>query len=181
MIRVHIDSVRISLMTQSRVVVLRETGSSRYLPIWIGAPEADAITLRLQGIRVDRPLTHDLLFNTIRILGAEVEYVVVTALKNDIFYAEIVLDLDGEEVRIDSRPSDALALAVRAEVPIYVEEEVMDEAGRLPDTDVSQHVALDASVSGEVTTEELVDEEDLGAFADFIEGLDLDDLGTESP
>ncbi len=178
MIRVDIDSVRISLMTQSRVVVLREVGSQRFLPIWIGAPEADAITLRLQGIHVDRPLTHDLLYNTIRTLGAEVEYVVVTELKNDIFYAEIVLEMNEEEIRIDSRPSDALALAVRAEVPVYVAEEVMDQAGRMPDENIAPHILLESSSSQE-PQEEDVDEDDLGAFADFIEGLDLDDLGGE--
>ena len=178
MIEVHIDSVRISLMTQSRVVVLREVDSQRYLPIWIGAPEADAITLRLQGIQVDRPLTHDLLFNTIRTLGAVVEYVVVTELRNDIFYAEIVLEWNEEEVRIDSRPSDALALAVRAEVPIYVEEEVMEEAGRVPEEGVAPNVIIDSGTSLE-QAEEDVEEDDLGAFADFIEGLDLDDLGAD--
>ncbi len=178
MIEVHIDSVRISLMTQSRVVVLREVDSQRYLPIWIGAPEADAITLRLQGIQVDRPLTHDLLFNTIRTLGAVVEYVVVTELRNDIFYAEIVLEWNEEEVRIDSRPSDALALAVRAEVPIYVEEEVMEEAGRVPEEGVAPNVIIDGGTSLE-QAEEDVEEDDLGAFADFIEGLDLDDLGAD--
>jgi len=178
MIKVSIDSVRISLMTQSRVVVLREVGSQRYLPIWIGAPEADAITLRLQGIQVDRPLTHDLLFNTIKTLGAVVEYVVVTELRNDIFYAEIVLEVNEEEVRIDSRPSDALALAVRAEVPIYVAEEVMDEAGRIPDEGIAPSVILDTSTAQEEAEEEM-EEDDLGAFADFIEGLDLDDLGTD--
>ncbi|HEY80228.1 MAG TPA: bifunctional nuclease family protein [Anaerolineae bacterium] len=178
MIEVHIDSVRISLMTQSRVVVLREVDSQRYLPIWIGAPEADAITLRLQGIQVDRPLTHDLLFNTIRTLGAVVEYVVVTELRNDIFYAEIVLEWNEEEVRIDSRPSDALALAVRAEAPIYVEEEVMEEAGRVPEEGVAPNVIIDSSSSLE-QAEEDEEEDDLGAFADFIEGLDLDDLGAD--
>ncbi len=176
MIEVNIDSVRISLMTQSRVVVLREVGSQRYLPIWIGAPEADAITLRLQGIQVDRPLTHDLLFNTIRTLGAVVEYVVVTELKNDIFYAEIVLEQNEAEVRIDSRPSDALALAVRAEAPIYVAEEVMEEAGRVPDEGIAPNIIIDPSSSQEQGEEE-DEEDDLGAFADFIEGLDLDDLG----
>ncbi len=177
MIEVNIDSVRISLMTQNRVVVLREIGSQRYLPIWIGAPEADAITLRLQGIHVDRPLTHDLLYNTITTLGADVEYVVVTELKNDIFYADIVLDLDESEIRIDARPSDAIALAVRAEVPIYVVEEVMEEAGRIPDADLSPGILF--GTPDEVAEGEEVEEEDLSAFADFIEGLDLDDLSSD--
>jgi len=179
MIEVNIDSVRISLMTQNRVVVLREIGSQRYLPIWIGAPEADAITLRLQGIHVDRPLTHDLLYNTITTLGAEVEYVVVNELKNDIFYAEIVLDLDESEIRVDSRPSDAIALAVRAEVPIYVMEQVMEEAGRIPDSDLSPGILFGAPSEETAAAEEEVADEDLGAFADFIEGLDLDDLSSD--
>ena len=181
MIEVNIDSVRISLMTQNRIVVLREINSQRYLPIWIGAPEADAITLRLQGIHVDRPLTHDLLYHTISALGADVEYVVVNKLKNDIFYAEIVLDVRENELRIDSRPSDALALAVRAEVPIYVTEKVMAEAGRVPEKEVSPDALLGTQPEDEsldVDIEE-VEVEDLGAFADFIEGLDLDDLSRE--
>ena len=178
MIEVNIDSVRISLMTQNRVVVLREIKSQRYLPIWIGAPEADAITLRLQGIQVNRPLTHDLLYNTITTLGADVDYVLVTELKNDIFYAEIVLDLDESEIRIDARPSDAIALAVRAEVPIYVTEEVMNEAGRIPDADLSPNILFGTSSAEQDETDE-GEEEDFGAFADFIEGLDLDDLNKD--
>jgi len=178
MIEVSIDSVRISLMTQNRVVVLREVGSQRYLPIWIGAPEADAITLRLQGIQVDRPLTHDLLFNTIRILGAEIEYIVINELKNDIFYAEIVLDRVESELHIDARPSDAIALAVRAEVPVYVMEEVMATAGRIPDADLSPGILFGAPSDTQEEDVE-VEEEDLGAFADFIEGLDLGDISEE--
>ena len=104
MIEVTIDSVRISLMTQHRVVVLREMGSDRYLPIWIGAPEADAITLRLQGVQVERPLTHDLLFQTINALGAEVQHVVVHDLRSDVFHAQIVVEYNERELQIDSVP-----------------------------------------------------------------------------
>ncbi|RUA17775.1 MAG: bifunctional nuclease family protein [Clostridia bacterium] len=177
MIEITIDSVRISLMTQNRVVVLREVSSRRYLPIWIGAPEADAITLRLQNIQVDRPLTHDLLYNTITTLGAEVSHILINQLKNDIFYAEIVLDLDEGPTRIDARPSDAIALAVRAEVPIYVAEEVMEAAGRTPEADLSESILLDAPSKQDEPEE--VKPEDMGAFADFIEGLDLDDLSED--
>lgn len=173
MVEVTIDSVRISLMTQHRVVVLREKGSQRYLPIWIGAPEADAITLRLQGVQVERPLTHDLLVRILRTLGAEVQYVVVNDLRADVFYAQIVLEFNEREIRIDSRPSDAIALAVRAEVPLYVSEKVMNEASRLPDEDVSPSI-----LEGVEEEEPEVAGEDLSAFADFIEELDLDDLGT---
>lgn len=172
MIEVIIDSVRISLMTQHRVVVLREKGSQRYLPIWIGAPEADAITLRLQGVHVERPLTHDLLAKTIAALGAETQYVVVSDLRSDIFYAQIVLEYNEREMKIDARPSDAIALAVRAEVPVFVSEKVLDEAGRMPDEDVAP------SILGEIAAAAAEgSDEDLGVFADFIEELDLDDLG----
>ncbi|MCP4166530.1 MAG: bifunctional nuclease family protein [Chloroflexi bacterium] len=176
MIEVTIDSVRISLMTQHRVVVLRETDSQRYLPIWIGAPEADAITLRLQGVQVERPVTHDLLARSISTLGAEVQYVVINDLRSDVFYAQIVLEYNEREIKVDSRPSDAIALAVRSEVPIYIAEKVMSEAGRLPDKDVAPGI-LEGD-KGE-SSEPEVKSEDLGVFADFIEELDLDDLGND--
>ncbi len=172
MIEVVIDSVRISLMSQHRVVVLREKGGQRYLPIWIGAPEADAITLRLQGVQVERPLTHDLLARTIRSLGGEMQYVIVNDLRSDVFYAQVVVEYNERELQIDSRPSDAIALAVRAEVPLFVSDKVMKEAGRLPDEDVAPSL-----VEGERADEPEVSGEDLGAFADFIEELNLDDLG----
>lgn len=174
MIEVVIDSVRISLMSQHRVVVLREKGGQRYLPIWIGAPEADAITLRLQGVQVERPLTHDLLARTIRSLGGEMQYVIVNDLRSDVFYAQVVVEYNERELQIDSRPSDAIALAVRAEVPLFVSDKVMKEAGRLPDEDVAPSL-----VEGERADEPEVSGEDLGAFADFIEELNLDDLGSK--
>ena len=174
MIEMTIDSVRISLMTQHRVVVLREKGSQRYLPIWIGAPEADAITLRLQGVQVERPLTHDLLARVFSSLGAEVQYVIVNDLRSDVFYAQIVVEYNEREMQIDSRPSDAIALAVRAEVPIYVSDKVMSDAGRVPDEDVTPGILEGARA--EASEAEI---EDLGVFADFIEELDLDDLAGE--
>jgi len=173
MIEVNIDSVRISLMSQHRVVVLREENSERYLPIWIGAPEADAITLRLQGVQVERPLTHDLLAHSISAMGAEVQYVMVSDLRSDVFYAELVLEYNERELRIDARPSDALALAVRAEVPVYVSKKVMNAAGRIPDRD------LTASILEGRDDDDDIGDEDLGVFAEFIEGLDLGDLGIE--
>lgn len=176
MIEVNIDSVRISLMSQHRVVVLREENSERYLPIWIGAPEADAITLRLQGVQVERPLTHDLLARSISAVGAEMQYVVISDLRSDVFYAEVVLEFNERELRIDARPSDAIALAVRTEVPVYVSEKVMSEAGRIPDQDIKASILEGRSG---VSKEEDASDEDLGAFAEFIEGLDLDDLGVE--
>lgn len=172
MIEVSINSVRVSLMSQHRIVVLQEQGSERYLPIWIGPFEADAITIQLQGIEVTRPMTHDLLGKVITSLGGEVLRVVISDLENDTFFAKIILDVDGELIEVDSRPSDAIALSVRAEVPIFVDERVMDQAGMMPEEEVG--VTETASVRGE--SEGPNGEEDLEAFRDFVDGLDLDSL-----
>ncbi len=167
MIEVAIDSVRVSLVSQYRLVVLKESGSERYLPIWIGPFEAEAITLQMQGVEVPRPLTHDLLKKMIGTLGGHVSHIVVTDLRQETFYATIVLDLNGRRIEIDSRPSDAIALAVRSSVKIFVNETVMESAAIVPEEDIS----------GAVSKEE---EERLSAFSDFIDTLDLDDLGKES-
>lgn len=172
MIEMTIESIRVSLRNYQRVVILREQGSDRYLPIWIGPAEADAIAVRLQEQSVARPLTHDLLNNMIGEFGASVKFVVVNNLENDTFYAKITVEHDGRTLEVDSRPSDAIALAVRANVPIYADESVLDRAG----------VLLNAEAEGGeeppgVTAEEL---EKLSAFSEFIEELDLDDLGDTS-
>lgn len=169
MVRVEIDCIRMSLMTQSRVVILKETDDERYLAIWIGPSEADAITFELQSVRPRRPLTHDLLKSVIQQMGATVKQVVVTELRRpeDIFYAKIILTLDDdEEIEIDSRPSDAIALAVRAEVPIFVAEQVMEAAAVRPEEDVEDAPA-----------EPVADEDDderLNVFKDFVDTLDID-------
>ena len=158
MVEVKIESIRVSLMSQYRVVILKDAESNRYLPIWIGPYEADAITIHLQDVQVPRPLTHDLVIKVIDELGAKVERVIVSDLHNDTFYARIILTVSGKEVSIDARPSDAIAVAVRADCPIYVEDDVMDRAGVVPEEEAT------------------VGDEDLGAFKDFIGSLDLDDL-----
>mgnify|MGYP001821483123 CR=1 FL=1 len=160
MIEVKVDSIRASLMSEHRVVILKDLNAERYLPIWIGPYEAEAIALRLQNREVARPLTHDLLNNVIAELGGEISHITVTALRNDTFFSLITVSLNGGRLEIDSRPSDAIALAVRANVPIFVDEDVMAEAGIIPERDV---------------TEETEDEA-LSAFRDFIDALDLDDL-----
>ena len=167
-----IESIRLSLMNYQRVVILREKDADRYLPIWIGPAEADAIAVRLQDVSVARPLTHDLLRNMIETLGARVAYILVSDLSNDTFFARIVLDVNGETVEIDSRPSDAIALAVRVDVPIYADEGVLDRAGVLLDEEVKSPGA-DEAAGKAVDPAEL---ERLGAFKDFIEGLDLSDF-----
>ncbi len=168
MIEVSIDSIRVSLVSQHRIVVLKD-GDDRYLPIWIGPFEADAITIALQGQEVPRPLTHDLLRNLITETGASASHIFVSELRDDIFFARIVLDVDGRHVEVDSRPSDAIALAVRLKVPIYVSDSVMEKASITP------------SHSMETVSPE--EAEKLSAFRDLIEDLDLSDLdlGEEPP
>ena len=175
MIEVAIDSIRVSLMNYQRVVILREKTADRYLPIWIGPAEADAIAAKLQGVKLERPLTHDLLRSTIEALGAKVNSINIYDLKNDVFYAKILLAVDGGQIEVDSRPSDALALAVRVEVPIYVDESVMDKAGILLDRE-GKPLEEKNIIEGKdkVTDEEL---KKMSAFRDFIDTLDLDDFG----
>jgi bifunctional DNase/RNase len=168
MVEMTIDSIRVSLMNSQRVVILKEKGTNRYLPIWIGPAEADAIAIKLQNVELSRPLTHDLLQSVISTLGASVRYIVVSGLKEDTFYARLALSIDGVELDIDSRPSDALALAVRVGVPIYVEESVLEKAGIILEED-----------TGKSASEVKVDEQELkglSAYKDFINTLDLEDF-----
>lgn len=167
MVEVTIDSVRISLMSQHRIVVLKDQDSSRYLPIWIGPFEADAITIELQGVEVARPLTHDLLKSMIDKLDAEVERVTISDLRNDTFYAQIALQVHGQRLEIDSRPSDAIALAVRAHVPVFVDEQVMDQAAITPEQDIEGGETPEARKEAPETPD---------AFREFLEGLDLGGL-----
>jgi bifunctional DNase/RNase len=171
MVEVTIDSVRVSLMSQHRVVILKDTNSDRYLPIWIGPCEADAITIELQGVQVARPLTHDLLKALIKEMNATVSHVLVSDLRNETFYARIVIDVKGRHLELDSRPSDAIALAVRVKVPIFVDENVMDNASIVPEEDLAP--------TGPEPSESPAQEEPPSAFKDLIEGLDMDALDTD--
>ena len=128
MIRVTVDSIRVSLLTQHRVVVLRESESRRYLPIWIGPFEADAIALALQGHEPQRPMTHDLLKTVFGELGATLTYILVNDIHDSPFFARIVCEQGSHTIEIDARPSDAIALALRTRAPILVEEKVIDNA-----------------------------------------------------
>jgi bifunctional DNase/RNase len=163
MIEVEIDSIRISLISQHRIVMLRDTDSERRLPIWIGPCEAEAITIELQDVEIARPVTHDLLKNVIEQMGGTVSHILINELNEQVFYARLFVDADGEMTEIDCRPSDAIAVAVRAKVPIFVDESVMDEAGIFPEPDVDEPVEGD-------------DPEILDAFQDFVDTLDFDDL-----
>ena len=184
MMELVIDSIRVSLLNHQRVVILKQKEIERYLPIWIGPPEADAIAVRLQDVSVPRPLTHDLLYNSINDLGGIIDHIVVSSMENDTYYATIVVQRGDNTVEIDARPSDALALAVRAGVQIFVAPEVMDKCGvRLDKESGLATVGGDAAgspareVGGPVGAEEA---EKLSVFADFIESLDLGDMDTPS-
>jgi uncharacterized protein len=169
-----IDSIRVGLRHYRRVVVLKEKDADRYITIWIGADVADAIALRLQDVGVPRPQTHDLMLTLVQELGGTVKQVSVTDLREDTFFATIHVDLDGRELEVDSRPSDAIALAVRAGVPIFVSDEVMDRAGIVLDEVGLEDDAEEDENPRPPTQEEL---EKLAVFRDFVAGLDLDDLG----
>lgn len=173
-----IDSIRVGLRHYRRVVVLREKDADRYLTIWIGADVADAIAFRLQDVSVPRPQTHDLMLALVEELGGTVKAVTVSDLKDDTFFATIQVEQDGKTLEIDSRPSDAIALAVRAGVPIYVSDEVLDRAGIVLDEE-GEPVEGSAAAPGEQPTPPTPEElEKLSAFREFVSGLDLDDLGS---
>lgn len=180
MVEVVIDSVRVSLTNQQRIVVLREVDTERYLPIWIGPFEAEAITVALQEIEVARPQTHDLLKNAFSLLNARLTRVEVISLREDVFYGNLVLENNGRTIEIDSRPSDALALAVRARVPILVASEVMDSAGIMPEVDIqSQDSSTASSMAAAAAPEEAPGEESeerLSVFEDFLQNLEMGDM-----
>jgi bifunctional DNase/RNase len=183
MIETIVESIRVSLVTQTRVVILKEVHGERHLPIWIGAYEAEAIAMELQGVTATRPLPYDLLKNLIHDLGASVERVLITELTDEVFYARIVIR-DGEKtIELDSRPSDALALAVRTQVPILVDEAVMDQAGVVlgsGDEEALAHPSAgrrnEAIEPERSSSSSPADDEKLSVFRDFINSLDLDDF-----
>jgi hypothetical protein len=179
MIEVTIDSVRVNLMAPHRLVVLREIGADRYLPIWVGPYEAEAITVALQEVETSRPLTHDLLKNIFAALNAKLKRIEIVSLKEDIFYGNIIADVNGQEITIDSRTSDAIALAVRAHVPIMVDENVMKTAEIKPETDMEASGTAAPAQSPGATRPAPVGEvssDRLSVFEDFLGKLDLDKL-----
>ena len=163
MIEVAIDSIRISLISQHRIVMLRDIDGERQLPIWIGPCEAEAITIELQDVEIARPVTHDLLKNAIENMGGTVSHILVNELRDQVFYARLFVDVNGEMLEIDCRPSDAIAVAVRAKVPIFIDESVMEEAGILPEADIEEEAGAEGA-------------EELDAFKDFVDTLDFDDI-----
>jgi bifunctional DNase/RNase len=159
LIEMVVESVRVHMLSSQHVVILKESEKDRYLPIWIGPSEANAIAMRLQGLSAERPLTHDLLVSVIGAASAEVSRVVVTHVTDGTFHARLYLELaDGGETEVDSRTSDAIAVAVRTGSTIYVDERVLDEAG----------------VEPEGATADDDGDEKLAVFREFVNSLDVD-------
>jgi len=177
MIETVVKSIRFNRITNNRVVLLKEVAGDRYLPIWIGEFEAHAIAMELQGVESPRPLPYDLMRALIRELQGSIEHVVVNDLSKDVFYARVVATVDGRTIELDSRPSDAIALAVRSGSTIYVEDEVMDRAGvNLDDEDSAIESEPRSGSNMESRAEPRPDDEKLSIFRDFINTLDSDDL-----
>lgn len=156
MIPVRIHSLGLDEKSQQPVIILREEDGHRVVPIWIGQTEATAILLAVQGIAPPRPLTHDLLLGVITSLGHVVERVEITRLEEGTFYAALILRGEEHTVAVDARPSDSLALAVRCGCPLFVDEDVMRDAGIVPEDEA---------------------EEEVEAFRDFLDSVDPEDFG----
>ena len=173
----EIESIRVRQETQQRAVVLRVKDSDLFLPIFVGHFEVEAIRLKLMDVEVQRPMTHDLLDDVIGNLGGSVKSIVVSELKDDTFYAKILVDYNNTIIEIDSRPSDAIALAVRTNAPIYAEDDVVDKAGVNLDAEVEEAKAT--SNNRQQTPVDEAELQSLSAFTDFIDTLDLEDLGKD--
>lgn len=179
MIRVVVDSIRVSLLTQHRVVVLRETDNKRYLPIWIGPFEADAIAMAIQGHEPQRPMTHDLLKAMIGELEGQVSHIFVNDIQDNTFFARIVIDQRGRTIEVDARPSDAIALAVRTDVPIFVDTHVLDQAGVFFDEDEQPGPAetqpAEPPSEADADSDTELNDDSMSIFRNFINTLNLDD------
>jgi bifunctional DNase/RNase len=172
MIESVVESIRVSLVTNQRVVILKELEGERYLPIWIGHFEAEAIAMELQGVEAARPLPYDIMKKIFGDLGGNVRRILVTGLREDVFYATIVIEAAGRQVEVDSRPSDAIALAVRTKVPIFVDETVLERAGVLFGEEEEE-------ADGELTPKPSPEDEKLTSFRNFINSLDFSDENKE--
>ncbi|MBV9328582.1 MAG: bifunctional nuclease family protein [Chloroflexi bacterium] len=171
MIEVTVAGLGIAPPSSLPLLLLKERQGERVLPVGIGPNEAQAIVMPLQGVRPPRPMTHDIFVEVMASLGAHLRRVEITDLIESTFHARLMLETGGQERTYDIRPSDAVALAVRTETPIFVAEAVFDQAGIL-----SPQVNESSEETAEPTTSEKVDESKLTPFKEFIESLDIDDL-----
>ena len=156
-----IYGVSFDLVGKQPIVLLKTTDGNKFLPIWIGHPEAAAILMKLQGATTPRPMTHDLVTDMLSQLDAQVVRITVTELRDSTFYAQITVQQNGSEIEIDSRPSDAIALAIRAEAPIFVADRVIEESAI------------------EFEGEEVNEEEIVSEFKQFLENVSPDEFAVE--
>ena len=185
LVEMLVESVRVHMLSNRHVVILKDAERERYLPIWIGPWEASAIAMKLQGLTAERPLTHDLFIAALDRLGVRIDRVVISELAEETYHARLILERDGEEYELDARPSDSVALAVRSAVRILVAEEVLEQAGlgvdpggdEAPtepgDTTRPASPRMGPGVPLETLGEDLVDER-LDMFRDFVNSLDID-------
>ena len=142
LIEMVVETIGVSKIDYLPVVILKEKGGELHLPIWIGLIEANAILVILEGVEVPRPLTPDLLCSIIDRMGASVDYIVINDIQNNTFYANITVNANWTQMQIDSRPSDAIAIALRVRVPIYVEKAVLEKAGIQPDREAGKYTIM---------------------------------------
>ncbi|TAL09790.1 MAG: bifunctional nuclease family protein [Chloroflexota bacterium] len=190
LVEMVVESVRVHMLSSRHVVILKDAERDRYLPIWIGAWEASAIAMKLQGLDAERPITHDLFAATLEALGARIDRIVIGDLAEETYHARLILEVDGRTVELDARPSDCVALAVRTQTQILVAEEVLDRAALASDPDADDdadppataerqrgRANVDRDYRPDVPTESLgeaIVDERLGMFRDFINSLDKD-------
>ena len=183
LVEMTVESVRVHMLSSRHVVILKDTDRERYLPIWIGPWEANAIAMRLQGISAERPLTHDLFASTLEELGVDVRRVVISDLSDDTFHARIFLASGERVLEVDSRPSDALALAVRAGARIFAEQDVLDRAAVSPgageDEDDDEQAGMVGSALEHTpgSLRDRVVDPRLDVFRDFVNSLGSDQEG----
>jgi uncharacterized protein len=159
-----IYGVSFDLVGKQPIVLLKTAEGNKFLPIWIGHPEAAAILMKLQSQAPPRPMTHDLLSDVLEQLGAQIVRITVTELRENTFYAQITLQQDGGEIEIDSRPSDAIALAIRAEAPIFAADRVIEESA--------------IEFEGEEIDQDRLDEE-VAKFRNFLDEVTPEDFAVE--
>jgi len=176
LIELKVDSLRVSLTNQQRIIVLKQVDDDRYLPIWIGPYESEAITIALQEVEISRPQTHDLVKNAIELLQGRILYAAIMDLKDDIFYGIIRIALDDKEIELDSRPSDAIAIAIRAHVPIFASKKVMEDASIIPEEiNEDEGVRSENEGTGEKSKGSSANRDRLSIFAEYLDSKDVDE------
>jgi|TARA_B100000530_G_scaffold270744_1_gene183437 bifunctional DNase/RNase len=171
-----IDSIRVSLSNYQRVVILKLKSKEMFIPIWVGPSEADAIAIKLQKVSLPRPLTHDLVVSLLESLSISIEYVLIESMKDETFFAKIAIKNNDKIVMIDSRASDAIALAVRVTCPIYANDDVVEKVSVTLDHK-NETVNKKNKATNESNLSDVDNKTDISQFADFIDTLDLESLG----